>query len=343
MCAILDCNFCDNHRCNNAFLFLLLYQSKYTSFSSSTSSFAAPEHLVWFFLPVGVMIHVAFLSVLIKKNPITRSRREYSTFFILIIFVIFFFLQFSKKLLFFFFQSRREWKMCKMIRREKLILGVKLELFERVSKIFISAFRFITFFWHLNTFLSKCSFFLPPIFKVVQEYERAVIFRLGRLLQGGAAGPGIFFVIPCIDTYCKVDLRTVSFDVPPQEVSSRTLSEHIYSVINHRVWPTWSMSLHFPMTWICFCHRVVHYPPRIRFPFLDFLFYFDPDSVSQTMGSNPILSSAWPEWCWHPLLRFCSEANSDLASSVLFCSVLKSMIVINHSSSKRTRDSPRSL
>ena len=54
--------------------------------------------------------------------------------------------------------------------------------------------------------------------KVVQEYERAVIFRLGRLVTGGARGPGIFFIIPCIDTYSKVDLRTVSFDVPPQEV-----------------------------------------------------------------------------------------------------------------------------
>ncbi len=50
------------------------------------------------------------------------------------------------------------------------------------------------------------------------EYERAVIFRLGRLRKGGAKGPGIFFVIPCIDSYQKVDLRTVSFDVPPQEV-----------------------------------------------------------------------------------------------------------------------------
>ena len=56
------------------------------------------------------------------------------------------------------------------------------------------------------------------IFQVVQEYERSVIFRLGRLRKGGAKGPGIFFIIPCIDTYRKVDLRTVSFDVPPQEV-----------------------------------------------------------------------------------------------------------------------------
>jgi len=57
--------------------------------------------------------------------------------------------------------------------------------------------------------------------KVVQEYERAVIFRLGRLLPGGARGPGLFFVIPCIDTYRKVDLRVLSFDVPPQEILSK--------------------------------------------------------------------------------------------------------------------------
>ena len=37
-----------------------------------------------------------------------------------------------------------------------------------------------------------------------QEYERAVIFRLGRLLIGGAKGPGVFFILPCVDTYEKV-------------------------------------------------------------------------------------------------------------------------------------------
>lgn len=41
------------------------------------------------------------------------------------------------------------------------------------------------------------------LFQVVQEYERAVIFRLGRLVKGGSKGPGIFFIIPCIDSYCK--------------------------------------------------------------------------------------------------------------------------------------------
>lgn len=59
------------------------------------------------------------------------------------------------------------------------------------------------------------------IYKVVQEYERAVMFRLGRILPGGARGPGMFFIVPCIDSYTKIDLRTVTFDVPPQEVSTK--------------------------------------------------------------------------------------------------------------------------
>ena len=42
---------------------------------------------------------------------------------------------------------------------------------------------------------------LIPDYQVVQEYERAVIFRLGRLVSGGAKGPGLFFIVPCIDTY----------------------------------------------------------------------------------------------------------------------------------------------
>ncbi|CAI2737642.1 unnamed protein product [Dicrocoelium dendriticum] len=59
--------------------------------------------------------------------------------------------------------------------------------------------------------------------KVIAEYERAVIFRLGRILQGGARGPGLLFIVPCLDRVRKVDLRTVTFDVPPQEVRLRDL------------------------------------------------------------------------------------------------------------------------
>uniref|UniRef100_A0A1I7SF81 PHB domain-containing protein n=1 Tax=Bursaphelenchus xylophilus TaxID=6326 RepID=A0A1I7SF81_BURXY len=79
--------------------------------------------------------------------------------------------------------------------------------------------------WILTGLSYILIFFTMPIslcmcIKVVQEYERAVIFRLGRLMPGGAKGPGIFFIVPCIDTYRKVDLRVLSFEVPPQEVSA---------------------------------------------------------------------------------------------------------------------------
>ncbi|XGW35702.1 hypothetical protein V3C99_019136, partial [Haemonchus contortus] len=57
--------------------------------------------------------------------------------------------------------------------------------------------------------------------KVIKEYERVVIFRIGRLVFGGARGPGMIFIIPCIDTYRKIDLRVVSYAVPPQEILSK--------------------------------------------------------------------------------------------------------------------------
>ena len=53
---------------------------------------------------------------------------------------------------------------------------------------------------------------------ISQEYERAVIFRLGRLLTGGARGPGVFFIIPCVDVFEKIDMRTMTYEIPPQEV-----------------------------------------------------------------------------------------------------------------------------
>merc|ERR1711936_1512222 len=59
------------------------------------------------------------------------------------------------------------------------------------------------------------------VVKVVQEYERSVIFRLGRLLSGDARGPGVFFIIPCVDTYEKVDMRTHTYEIPPQEILTK--------------------------------------------------------------------------------------------------------------------------
>merc|ERR1719471_907610 len=64
-------------------------------------------------------------------------------------------------------------------------------------------------------------FSLVFVVKVVQEYERAVIFRLGRLLTGGARGPGVFFIIPCVDIYEKIDMRSQTFEIPPQEILTK--------------------------------------------------------------------------------------------------------------------------
>ena len=60
---------------------------------------------------------------------------------------------------------------------------------------------------------------LTMAIKIVQEYERGVIFRLGRLV--GAKGPGLFLIIPFVDRFVKVDLRVVTLDIPSQEAITR--------------------------------------------------------------------------------------------------------------------------
>ncbi len=60
---------------------------------------------------------------------------------------------------------------------------------------------------------------LSSAIKIVQEYERGVIFRLGRFI--GVKGPGLFFIIPIVDRMVKVDLRVVTLDVPSQEAITR--------------------------------------------------------------------------------------------------------------------------
>src|SRR5215470_18962538 len=55
--------------------------------------------------------------------------------------------------------------------------------------------------------------------RVLREYERAVVFRLGRLV--GQKGPGVVLLIPIVDRMVRVDLRTVTFDIPPQDLITR--------------------------------------------------------------------------------------------------------------------------
>lgn len=75
---------------------------------------------------------------------------------------------------------------------------------------------------------------LSSSIKIVNEYERGVIFRLGRLT--GAKGPGIFFIIPIIDRMVRVDLRVVTMDVPPQDVITKdNVTVKVNAVVYFRV------------------------------------------------------------------------------------------------------------
>jgi regulator of protease activity HflC (stomatin/prohibitin superfamily) len=70
--------------------------------------------------------------------------------------------------------------------------------------------------------------------KILKEYERGVIFRLGRLI--GAKGPGIFFIIPGVDKMLRISLRTVTLDIPPQDVITRdNVSIKVNAVVYFRV------------------------------------------------------------------------------------------------------------
>jgi regulator of protease activity HflC (stomatin/prohibitin superfamily) len=60
---------------------------------------------------------------------------------------------------------------------------------------------------------------LASAIRVLREYERGVVFRLGRLI--GLKGPGLVLLIPMIDQLVRVDLRTVTLNIPPQDIITR--------------------------------------------------------------------------------------------------------------------------
>ena len=77
-------------------------------------------------------------------------------------------------------------------------------------------------------------FILSQVIKILNEYERGVIFRLGRLIP--TKGPGIIFIIPVIDKLVRISLRLVTFDVPPQDVITKdNVSIKVNAVIYYRV------------------------------------------------------------------------------------------------------------
>jgi regulator of protease activity HflC (stomatin/prohibitin superfamily) len=83
--------------------------------------------------------------------------------------------------------------------------------------------------------LPLIAFYIISCIKLVMEYERAVIFRLGRVLKK-PKGPGIFFVLWPIDKMVKLSLRTVTLDVPPQDIITKdNVSVKVNAVVYYRV------------------------------------------------------------------------------------------------------------
>ena len=79
-----------------------------------------------------------------------------------------------------------------------------------------------------------CVMFVSSAVRILPEYERGVLFRLGRLV--GVRGPGLFLIIPGVDRLVRVTLRTVAFEVPPQDVITRdNVTVKVSAVIYFRV------------------------------------------------------------------------------------------------------------
>lgn len=86
----------------------------------------------------------------------------------------------------------------------------------------------------IGTFVVIVAFILISGIKILREYERAVIFRLGRMVA--PRGPGMTYVIPLVEKMLRVDLRTVTMDVPPQDVITRdNVSVKVSAVLYFRV------------------------------------------------------------------------------------------------------------
>ncbi|HXV49729.1 MAG TPA: slipin family protein [Candidatus Binatia bacterium] len=90
------------------------------------------------------------------------------------------------------------------------------------------------FFGPAGTILVIAAIILISGIKILREYERAVVFRLGRIVA--PRGPGITFVIPLVEKMVRVDLRTVTLDIPPQDVITRdNVSVKVSAVLYFRI------------------------------------------------------------------------------------------------------------
>src|SRR5262245_6184513 len=111
---------------------------------------------------------------------------------------------------------KHRWSTAAKLRRARAVLAYSLGAVGPVGESWIAMFANLII---LVLFLFLVLALLRSTIKVVNEYERGVVFRLGRIQ--GAKGPGLFFIIPIVDQMQKVDLRVVTLDVPSQEAITR--------------------------------------------------------------------------------------------------------------------------
>ncbi|XP_037805521.1 band 7 protein AGAP004871-like isoform X1 [Lucilia sericata] len=91
---------------------------------------------------------------------------------------------------------------------------------------------FLSYLFFILTFPVAIIFCL----KTVTVFERLIVFRLGKIRKDGVMGPGLVFLLPCVDEYVKVDLRTRSFDVNPQEIITKdSVSIQVDAVVYYSI------------------------------------------------------------------------------------------------------------
>uniref|UniRef100_A0A8C3H5Y9 Stomatin like 3 n=1 Tax=Chrysemys picta bellii TaxID=8478 RepID=A0A8C3H5Y9_CHRPI len=114
--------------------------------------------------------------------------------------------------------------------------GVKKRRRQQHSKEGIGACGWIlvslSFLFVLITF----PFSIWMCLKIVKEYERAVVFRLGRIVSKKAKGPGLIMVLPCTDVFARVDLRTVTSNIPLQEILTKdSVTTQVDGVVYYKI------------------------------------------------------------------------------------------------------------
>uniref|UniRef100_A0A663F5P0 Stomatin like 3 n=1 Tax=Aquila chrysaetos chrysaetos TaxID=223781 RepID=A0A663F5P0_AQUCH len=86
------------------------------------------------------------------------------------------------------------------------------------------------------SFLLVLITFPISIWACIKEYERVVVFRLGHILSKKAKGPGMILILPCTDTLIKVDLRTVTCNIPPQEILTKdAITTQVDGAVYYRI------------------------------------------------------------------------------------------------------------